>query len=141
MIALIIVSGLLVLSFMTYSDSIKISSEAKKLKGLLNQVAAKCTEMISLATITNGSSESYVQMPASIGTSQYWLGLYNDSSAAWLEGGLGTNVIERTYMRVYLLSHTSASGVFVSSYGAVRIECQLENRTPHILLTNSSIGA
>lgn len=139
MVALIIVSGLLVLSFMAYSNSLKLSSETKDLKSLMDQVAAKCVEMISLAATTNSFSESYVQMPPSIGNKQYWLGLHNSSSEAWLEGGLGNSVVEETNIRVYLPSHISASGVFISSYGAAHLQCQPEGETSRIFLASSSL--
>jgi hypothetical protein len=139
MIALVIVSGLLVFSFMAYAEALDASSEIKNLKNLMDQVATKCIEMVSLATVTNASSDCYVQMPPSIGNSQYWLQLHNDSSEAWLEGGLGQTVVEGTDMQVYLLSNSFASGVYVSEYGAVHLQCTVEGSVPHITLTGLSM--
>lgn len=139
MVALVVVSGLLVFSFMAYADAIEVSSEIKNLKNLMDQVAAKCIEIVSLATVTNASSDCYVQMPPSIGNSQYWLQLHNDSSEAWLEGGLGQTAVEETGMQVYLLSNASASGLYISGYGAVHLQCNVERNTPHIHLTGLSM--
>ena len=139
MIALVIVSSLLVFSFMAYAEAIDASSEVKSLKNLMDQVAAKCIGMVSLATITNASSSCYVQVPSSIGNSQYWLQLHNDSSKAWLEGGLGQTVIERTGMQVYLLSNIFASGVYVGEHGSIHLQCIVEGSVPHITLTGLSM--
>jgi len=139
-IALIAVSSLLVFSFMTYADALRVSFEVRQLKNLMDHVAAKATELLTLALATNTSTETFLQMPVAIGNRQYWLQFRNDSSKAWLEGGFGNIFIEGTELRVYLPIGASATGHYMGGYGATRLECYLDAGVPQIQLTSSSEG-
>jgi hypothetical protein len=139
-VALIAVSSLLVFSFMGYVDALRLSSEIKQLKNLTESVAAKGTELIMLAKTVNASTEAFVQMPTAIGDKQYWLRLLNDSAKVWLEGGLGSAPVDSTELRVYLPKEASATGYYVSGYGAICLECSLVSGVPQIQLTSSSQG-
>ena len=75
-VAMIAVSSLLIFSFMAYAEAIRFSSEARQLKNLLDHVAGKSTELVTLTLATNATAESFLQMPTSIGNRQYWLGLH-----------------------------------------------------------------
>jgi len=137
-IALIAVSSLLVFSFMTYADALRVSSEAKQLRNLMEYVTAKSTELIALALDTNATAETYLQMPATLGYKQYWLQLRNDSAKTWLEGGFGDTTTEGTELRVYLPEEASASGYYMGGHGAACLKCYLEAGVPRIQLENSS---
>lgn len=139
-IALIAVSSLLVLSFMAYTDAFRFSSELKQLKNLMDYVAAKGTELLTLAIVTNATAETFLQMPTAIGNKQYWLQLCNDSAKAWLEGGFGNMPMKGTELRVYIPKKTSAEGYYMGSYGAALLKCEASSETPQIILTSSSEG-
>jgi len=139
-VALIAVSSLLVFSFMAYGDALRVSSEVKQLKNLMDYVATKSTEMLTLTLATNATAEVFLQMPAAIGNKQYWLRLCNDSAKAWLEGGLGNTPIEGTELRIYLPKEASASGYYIGGYGAARLKCYVITGVPKIQLTSSSEG-
>ncbi|MGQ9538418.1 MAG: hypothetical protein ACUVTE_02375 [Candidatus Bathycorpusculaceae bacterium] len=136
--ATIAVTSILLVSFMGYANAIRFSSETRKLKNLIEHVAAKATELLTLAAATNASAEAFLQAPAAIGEIQYWLRLNNDSARAWLEGGFGNAPTEATELRVYLPNKVLASGYYVSGYGAVRITCSVNADVVQIQLSSSS---
>jgi len=139
-IALMAVSSLLVFSFMAYSDTLRVFSETKQLKNLMDYVAAKSTELLTLTLATNATAEAYLQMPAAIGNKQFWLQLRNDSAKAWLEGGLGNILVEGTELRVYLPKEVSATGYYIGGYGAARLKCYANAEVPQVQLTSSTEG-
>jgi len=139
-VALIAVSSLLVFSFMAYADALRVTTEFKQLKNLMDYVSAKSTELLTLTLTTNATAEASLQMPAVVGNKQYWLQLRNDSTRAWLEGGFGNTPIEGTELRVYLPKEASATGYYVGGYGAARLRCYLDVGVPRIQLTSFSDG-
>ena len=136
--ALIAVSSLLIFSFMAYANTLRTVSEANKLKDLMDYVAAEGTELLTLTLKTNATSEDYLQMPATIGDKQYWIRFRNDSSRAWLEGGLGNTPVEESELRVYLPSEVSATGYYIGGYGAAHLECSLNGSVPQITISSGS---
>ncbi|MEM3788912.1 MAG: hypothetical protein QXN95_03490 [Candidatus Bathyarchaeia archaeon] len=138
--AIIAVSGILLVSFMGYVGAIRLSSEMGKLKDLVDLVAAKATELISLAKAANTTAEAFIQAPATIGDRLYWLMLSNDSSRVWVEGGLGNTPKEEAGLRVYLPSTALAYGYYVSGYGAIFLKCSLNQNAgiPEVQLSSSS---
>lgn len=139
-IALLAVSSLLVYSFMAYASAIRSASEIECLKNLVDRVAAKGTELVTLALATNARVESFMQMPTTIGNMQYWIRLRSNSESCWVEGGLGETVTEGTDMRVYLPNETAASGIYVAGHGAVYLSCNFSTGNPQLQLANSSEG-
>jgi hypothetical protein len=139
-IALIAVSSLLVFAFMAYADTLRVFSEAKQLKNLMDYVAAKSTELLGLTLTTNATTELSFQMPAAIGNKQYWLQLRNDSAKAWVEGGLGTIITEGTELLVYLPKEASAAGYYIGGYGVAHLKCYASAGVPQIQLTSSAEG-
>jgi len=103
----------------------------------MDYVAAKGTELLTLALKTNTTAETFVQMPTIIGDKQYWLQLKNDSAEAWLEGGFGNTPTEATDLKVYLPQGTSAGGYYLAGYGAAYLECQARNSMLQLNLTSS----
>lgn len=139
-IALIAVSSLLVFSFMAYADALRSSSEVTQLKNLIDYVAAKSTELLTLALTTNATVEAFLQMPTVIGNKQYWIQFYNDSTTVWLEGGFGNTPTEGTELRIYLPQEASTTGCYIGGYGAACLKCHLETGIPQMHLANSSEG-
>ncbi|MGB9671794.1 MAG: hypothetical protein ACPL1Z_06295 [Candidatus Bathyarchaeales archaeon] len=138
--AVIAVTNILLVSFIGYANAIRFSSETRKLKNLMDYVAAKTTELATLATATNASAEAFLQAPTAIGDKLYWLRLRNDSVKAWLEGGLGNTPTEAMELRVYLPSKALASGHYFSGYGAIRIACSVNADVIQIQLSSSSLN-
>jgi hypothetical protein len=138
--AIIAVSSILVVSFMDYAGAIRFSAETRRLKNLMDYVAAKATELLTLAITTNSTAEIFIQAPSIIGDTQYWLRLRNDSSKAWLEGGLGNLPTEATELRVYLPGKASASGYHIGGYGAIRLICLASSNIPHLQLSSSTLN-
>jgi hypothetical protein len=139
-VALLAVSTLLVLSFMAFSNTLRASSEARQLENLMDAVAAESTKLLTLALASKASTETYIQMPATIGNRQYWLQLHNDSARTWLEGGFGNSPMGESDLRVCLPSGASAIGHFVGGYGAAHLECEVKSNIVQIRLTSSSLG-
>lgn len=137
--AIIAVSSLLLAAFIDYTGAIRFAAETRKLKNLMDYVAAKAAELITLAAATNSSAETFIQAPPTIGETQYWLRLQNDSSKTWLEGGFGNVPTEETELYVYLPGKASASGDYVSGYGAIRLACLTSLNTPCLKLSSLSL--
>lgn len=133
--ALTAVSGILIASFMDYVNAIRFSSETKTLKDLMDFVAAKATELLTMASMANASAETIIQAPTAIGSKQYWLAFRNDLTGAWLEGGFGNAPTENVGLRVYLPCKAEASGFYVSGYGAVRLTCSMGADAPMISIS------
>lgn len=138
--AIIAVSGILLVSFIGYADAIRLSSEMGKLKDLVDLVAAKATELISLTKAANTTAEVFIEAPSAIGDTQYWLMLSNDSTRVWVEGGLGKTPKEEVGIRVYIPSTASAYGYYVSGYGAIFLKCSLNQNMgiPEVQLSSLS---
>jgi hypothetical protein len=137
-VALLAVSSLLVFSFIAYTDAVRFSSETRQLKSLMNRIAAKTTEMLTLTPTINVTLEVFIEMPPSIGKQQYWIRLQNDSAKAWLEGGLGEIPIEKTDLCVYLLKEVFVTGYYTAGHGAARLTCHVIDNVPNIQLTSFS---
>ncbi|MGQ9506849.1 MAG: hypothetical protein ACUVTB_03185 [Candidatus Bathycorpusculaceae bacterium] len=139
-IALIAVSSLLLFSFMTYANALRFSSEVRQLKNLMDYVAAETTELITLASTTNAISQSYLQMPTTIGDKHYWLQLRNDSIKAWVEGGFGNSPMQGADLRVYLPKRVLVTGYYIGGYGAAKLECHSDSGVLQVQLTSVSDG-
>jgi hypothetical protein len=139
-VALMAVISLLIFSFMAYAEALRVSSETRQLKNLMDHVSAKSTELLTLTLATNATSEAFLPMPVSIGNKQYWLRLCNDSEKTWLEAGLGNMPIEGIELRVYLPKEASATGHYIGGYGAVHLKCYSNASVPQILFINSGDG-
>jgi hypothetical protein len=139
-VALLAVSSLLVFSFMAYSGNIRYSSEARQLRNLMSTVAAKSTELLTLILTTNASVEAYIEMPASIGSQQYWIQLQNNSARAWLGGGFGNVPAKGSDLRVYLLKETFATGYYAAGHGPAKLVCHSIDNVPNIQLTAFNEG-
>jgi len=138
MIALAVIGSLLVATVNSYAASLRNASEIEQLHNLLGQVAAKGSELAVLAASANLFARASLQLPASIGTQQYWLRARNDSSDSWIEGALGQITEQAVPNRVYLPTGTSASGYYVSGYGPAILEAYMNGSNPQLKL--SSIG-
>jgi len=139
-IALIAVSSLLIFSFMAYANAIRFSSEVRQLKNLMDYVAAETTKLVTLTITTNATTQSYLQMPTTIGDKQYWLQFRNDSEKAWLEGSFGNLPIEGAELHIYLPKGVWATGYYFGGYGAAKLECHSEAGVLRIQLKSSGEG-
>jgi hypothetical protein len=134
--ALIIVSTLLISSFAAYATTLRTIPEIEQLENLLNHVASKGYELITLITATNSTAEAVLQLPSTIGTRQYWIKLRNESLKAWVEGALGSIQESSTANRVYLPKTVSVSGNYSSDYGPAVLECYINGSTISLCLTS-----
>jgi len=125
---------------MAYADVLRSSSEIGQLKNLMDYVASKSTELLTLTSTTNATTQAFLQMPSTIGNRQYWLRLRNDTSKTWLEGGFGNMLVEGMGLRVYLPKESSATGHYIGGYGAAHLTCYVSAGVPQIQLTSSSEG-
>lgn len=125
---------------MAYTGTLRALSETRQLKNLMDNVAAKSTELLTLTLAINSTVEAFLQMPTAIGNKHYWLQLRNDSARAWLEGGLGSVPTEGMELRTYIPKEAFATGYYVGGYGAAHLKCCLNARVPHIQLASSSEG-
>lgn len=132
MIALAVVGALLVASINAYTTTLKTTSEIEQLKNLLNVVAAKGTELLTITASTNSSTQVFLQLPATIGYQQYWMRAGNDSSSTWIEGALGPMSDIETPNRVFLPQETSASGSFAGGYGPAILKSYKNGSTPQL---------
>jgi len=124
-IALTTVSILLVASFSLYANTVRSLPEIKQLKNILDHVAAKGNELLTLATATNSTARTIIQLPTTIGHQEYWIRVRNDTSNAWIEGALGQIRENRTTYQVFLPRQASTSGYYMGGYGSAMLECYM----------------
>lgn len=137
-VAILAVTTLLTVSFTTYTEAFRSTSEIGQLKNLMNYVAAKTTELSTLSINTNATAETFLQMPTTIGNKAYWLQLRNDTTKTWIEGGFGNTPTNTSEIRVYLPSEAKATGHYKSGYGAAHIKCYVDSQTLQILLESTA---
>ena len=136
LVALAAVSTILVATLNSYTTSLRATSEIEQLKNLLNHVAAKGNELLTIVATTNSSTRVFIQLPTTIGHKQYWLRARNDSSSAWLEGSLGQMTENGVTHQVFLPQRTSASGYFVGGYGPAILGSYMNGSTPQLNLAS-----
>jgi len=121
-LALTTVSILLVSAFSLYASTVRSLPETKQLKNILDHVAAKGNELLTLVTATNSTLRTLIQLPSTIGHQEYWIRVRNDTSNAWIEGALGQMRENRTTYRVFLPRKASTSGYYMGGYGSAMLE-------------------
>ena len=134
--ALITVSSILISSFSIYTSALRAVPEVEQLENILNHIASKGYELITLTTATNSTSEAVLQLPSAIGNRLYWIRLRNESSMAWVEGALGVIHENNVANRVYLPRAISVLGNYSSINGPAILECYLSNSTIYLHLTS-----
>ncbi len=137
MVALAAVGTLLVVTVNSYTITLRTTSETEQLKNLLNQVAARGNELLTITVATNSSTRVYLQLPATIGYQQYWIRASNDSSATWIQGALGQITENSVENSVFLPQGTAASGFFVGGYGPAVLESYMNGSSPQLNLASS----
>jgi hypothetical protein len=135
--ALSIVGTLLICTFSAFAVSVKQDVEIEQLKNLLEYVAAESCELISTATTNNSTATVRLVLPLRVGEKGYWIQLRNDSSSAWIEGGLGTTPVQTSLTR-FVPGVVAASGLYSSGYGFAELECQVQGTVTFLNLSEVS---
>ena len=113
--ALSVVGTLLICTFSAFSVSVKQDVETDQLENLLEYMAAESCELISTTTTNNSTVAIRLPMPSRLGEKRYWIQLRNDSSRAWIAGGLGTTPVQ-TALTIFVPGIVTASGLYTSGY-------------------------
>ena len=135
--ALTLVGTLLICAFSTFAVSVKQDVETEQLINLLEYVAAESCELISTATTNNSTAILRLLLPSHVGEKGYWIQLRNDSSSAWIEGGLGTTPVQ-TSLNIFVPGVVAASGFYTSTYGFAELECQIQGTVTFLNLSEVS---
>jgi len=135
--ALSVVGTLLICTFSAFSVSVKQDVEIEQLKNLLEHVAAESCELISTTTTNNSTVTIRVPMPTRLGEKRYWIQFRNDSSRAWIEGGLGSTPVQ-TSLTIFVPGTVAASGLYNSGYGFAELECQLQGTSVCLNISEAS---
>jgi len=133
-IALTTVSILLISSYSSYANTVRAIPEIKQLKNIIDHVAAKGNELLTLVTTTNSTAYTFIQLPPTIGYRQYWIRVQNDTSNVWVEGALGQLGESGTKYQVFLPRKASTSGYHIGGYGPVILECYMNSSIPQLNL-------
>ena len=136
--ALTAVSALLIYSLNSYAYTLRANAETDQLQSILNGVAAKANEVLTLVTTTNSSLTVYLNLPTTIGNHYYWMRMRNDSAKAWVEGSLGDMVEGNIDLQVEIPSEAKLSGHFVSTHGQATLQGYMNGSTPQLNL--ASVG-
>lgn len=133
-LALIAVSILLISSYSSYANTVRTIPEIEQLKNILDHVAAKGNELLTLATATNSTAYTLIQLPPKIGHREYWIRVQNDTSNVWVEGALGQLREDGTKYQAFLPGKASTSGYYIGGYGSARLECYMNGSIPQLNL-------
>ena len=139
MLAFAIIGALLITSVISYTNTLKFTSEKKQLYNVISQLAAMSISTANLLTQENSSAQAFVDLPQTIGNQQYWLGFQNDSSASWIYGGFGGEVQKTGFEQMFLPIGLNIEGNFVSGYGSAILKGSMNGST--ITLNLENIGA
>jgi len=136
-IALTTISILLISSYSSHANTVRTIPEIKQLKNILDHVAAKGNELLTLATATNSTAYTIIQLPPTIGYRQYWIRIQNDTSNVWVEGALGQLEEDGITYQVFLPGKASTSGHFIGGYGSAVLECYMNGSIPQLNLRSA----
>ncbi|UCE29321.1 MAG: hypothetical protein JSV85_00880 [Candidatus Bathyarchaeota archaeon] len=136
-VALIAASALLVGSFSFYTITVRTIPENQELQNIINHLAAKGSELLTLVTVTNSTTRLFEYLPPRIGDQQYWVQLRNDSSNTWLEGALGQLEEREATIQVFLPRKISASGQYVGGHGSAILECYMNSSVLQLNLSSA----
>ena len=134
-IAVTIVSVLLVSSYSSYANTLQTIPETEQLKNILDHVAAKGNELLTLVITTTSKAHTLVQLPPTIGNRQYWIRICNDTSNVWIEGALGQLDESVQEYKIFLPGKASTSGYYVGGYGPAMLECYMNGSVPQLNLS------
>lgn len=135
--ALSVVGTLLICTFSAFAVSVKQDVETEQLKNLLEYMATESCELISTTTTNNSTVTVRLLLPSRIGEKRYWIQFRNDSSSAWIEGGLGTSPVQ-TALTIFVPGVVAASGLYTSGYGFAELECQVQGTVTFLNLSGAS---
>jgi len=135
-LALTIISILLISSYSSYANTVRTIPEIKQLKNILDHVAAKGNELLTLATTANSTAHTFIQLPPTIGHREYWIRVQNDTSNVWVEGALGKLGKDGTKYQVFLPGKASASGYYIGGHGPAILECYVNGSVPQLNLSH-----
>jgi len=138
LVGLTAVSALLLYSLNSYAFTLRSTSETDQLRNIVNGVAAKANEILTLVTSTNLTLTAYLDLPTTIGDQQYWMRIRNDSSRAWIEGSLGQIWEGNVELHVFIYPKASVSGYFVSTHGHTLLQGYMNGSAPQLNL--ASVG-
>ena len=134
-VALTTVSILLVSSYSFYASTLRTIPEIEQLKNILDQVAAKGNELLTLVTTTNSAAHTTMQLPPTIGNREYWIRIRNDTSNVWIEGALGQIDESGRKYNIFLPGKASTSGYYIGGYGPAMLECNMSDSIPQLNLS------
>jgi len=135
--ALSLVGTLLICTFSAFAVSVKQDVEIEQLKNLLEYVAAESCEIISTTTTNNSTVTVRLPLASRVGEKRYWIQLRNDSSSAWIEGGLGSSPVQ-TAFTIFVPGVVAASGLYTSGYGFAELVCQVQGTLTFLNLSEVS---
>jgi hypothetical protein len=133
--AMTAVGTLLIFSFSSYAATLRSIPETEQLDNLLNCVAAKATELLTI-TKSNSNAQVYLDLPTKIGDQQYWIRLRNDTVQSWIEGSLGKIHNDTSFHKIFLAGKPSATGHHVSSFGPAILKCYMNGSVSQLSLTS-----
>ena len=134
-IALITVSILLISSYGSYAKTLQTIPEIEQLKNILDHVAAKGNELLTLVTTTDSTAQTLVQLPPTIGYREYWIRICNDTCNVWVEGALGLIDEIGSEFKIFLAGKASTSGYYIGGYGPAMLECYMNGSIPELNLS------
>ena len=134
-IALTIVSILLISSYSSYANTLQTIPEIEQLKNILDHVAAKGNELLTLVITTTSKVHTLVQLPPTIGNREYWIRIRNDTSNVWIEGALGQIDDGGREYEIFLPGKASTSGCYTGGYGPAMLECYMNGSIPQLNLS------
>ena len=133
--AALIVGTIIVCSCTAIMLNIRNKAETQQLNNINQYILTQSLTLISETISSNLNSTQCLSIPAQIGTQQYWVRIANDSETTWIESGFGTTPIQ-SQQDLTIPAMISASGIFISNSGRAFLNCQIENQTIVLTLTN-----
>ena len=133
--AALVVGTIVVSTCSLATVNVRNEAENQQLRNIDTYVATQSLMLLTHVADNNQSESEFLNFPSQIANQIYWVSLANDSSAAWVESGFGTEATT-SQPQIYLPAQVAASGFFVSGYGRALLQCINQNQTVTLTLTS-----
>ncbi|HTY74954.1 MAG TPA: hypothetical protein VMD05_05235 [Candidatus Nanoarchaeia archaeon] len=133
--AALVVGTILVSACSLSMVNIKNEAENQQLNNINEYVATQSITLLNQAVENRQNTSLILDLPTQIGNQEYWVFISNDSSAAWVESGLGTTAT-LSRPQTTIPASVTASGLYVSSWERPILNCICQNQTIILTLTS-----
>jgi hypothetical protein len=135
--ASLIIGSILVCAVSVETMAIRSSVDQQQLENIQRYVAAQALTLIAQTTIDGQNSTVYLEIPLAIGNQRFYIRLQSDRDSARVTSGFDQNMTISYSNPTEVPVKVNAQGSFLSGSGRPFLECQNQNQTVTIILSQA----